>query len=739
MTENNLKIYVDTFFDGLKLSEDTEEQNYKGMLKANIDLFFDKESLYHAYNVYETFLSIYQITSESDSKNIQYMNDANIPFDCVKTMFKYESMSKERPYDSLIHSVNVFLLGLAIYAQNRNYREIFEENIKNSPYLGYYINNDEISSEEFLYRWGITSLFQNIAINIEVIGKSLQKLLNEELNTIINRKGDNILLDLLNFQKLDSSIQNKTFRNQYIKEYSDAKFLEFKYSDMLTHKLYLNFKLNKRQQNHLKNIIERLLIDCSCAKHNSTDYSVISAIIILNIYEYLIQKYDRNPDLFFYPILDSATAILLKNFYKDTLQEEPFELKQLNPNQNPLAFLLILSHKLMKPIKAVEVDKRQHKIEPALYISDDKLDLKYVVKKGTININSDDVKQELKNVLDLSNIFHEELTLETSMESEELSLRDKMKSELDLPNLPMNLVYNLAEGIHDQYVKVIEDAYNEAKEDEIDIQLQESYDNLCEFEELPLDLKITNLRLARLIPKELSLIGYELAYESDNRTSVNDFSEDEINDIAILKHEEWVEEKKGTGWTYDSVKSNKKRTNPYLVSWKELNEELQQNNIDTARSIPQLIDSIELKIVPTNKRELAQEIHNFYHDYDESYSFDKLSSDVKYYNFKHMGSSIKRLRRKGYKIVTKEDEGKAITSIEEEIIEYLSEKEHQEWMEDKRNNRWIYGKTRDETKRTNPYMVDWEKLDPKKQEENRITYRNYPLICDNVGLKIIKE
>ena len=578
MNEKNLKTYIDKFFDELTLSEDIAGHNYKGVLKANIDLFFEKESVYHAYNIYEIFLSIYQITDESDTKNIKYMNDANIPLDCVKIMFKYERMSKERPYDSLIHSVKVFLLGLAIYTQNRNYREIFEEKIKNSPYQEYYQIKNEISSEEFLYRWGITSFFQNIGINIEIIGKSLQKLLNEEINAVIYSKGDNINIDLLNFQKLDLSIQNKTFRNKYNEKYPEAQFLEFKYSDMLVHKLYLNFNLNKRQQNYLKNNLEQLLINCPSDKDSSTEYSVISAIIILNIYEYLVQKYERNPDLFYYPILDSATAILLKNFYKDTLIREPFKLKQLTPSQNPLAFLLILCHNLMKPAKPADVDKQQHTTEPSYYIDDNKLNLKYVVKKSTMIVNPDDIKQQLTYVLDLPSIFGKGVTLKTEVKTDLYSIREKKRSDLDSPNLPIYLVYKL-----------------------------------------------------------------------------------------------------------------------------------------------------------------AKEIHNFYHEYDENYSFDNLSSDIKYYNVKHMDSSIKRLRKCGYKIVTIDDEGKAITSFKEEFIEYLSKEEHYEWMNDKQDMGWIYGEIKDEKDKTNPYMVNWEKLSPKKQEENRITCRNYPIICDNVGLKIILE
>lgn len=605
MSENNLKKYVDKFFDALILSQDLKEHNFKDILKANIDIFLDYESSYNALNIYETFLNIYQITS-NDEDSERVINESNILLDCVKIMFKYENMRKQRQYDSLIHSVNVFLLGLAVYTQNKNFKKAFKENIEDSPYQNYYKIEDDVAEEEFLYRWGITSLFQNIALNIETLGKSLQKLINEELNTLFNSNGETININLLNLEKLNSiSIINKDFTDQYKKTYPETKFLDlFKPTDILTHKLSLDFNLTQREQFYLKSKIEDSLIDCPCRDYNIVEHGIISSIILLDLYGYLIQKHEKDPNSFFYPIIDSSNAILLKNVYRNVLRREPFDLELLNANQNPLAFLLILCNEVMEYINPpIALDKDAYEAYLDLNINDDALSIKFIVKKGRLLFNPDDLKNNLDYVLDMESIFAHNLIITAEIESDNNAMREKRISGLNSPNLPMDLIYKLAKGIHEQYNQVVRDSYLKTK-DETDDNLQKTYDNLYEFDDLPLNLKITNIRLARLIPKELDFIGYELAYKSDERNAVEKFSQTEIIDLAILKHDEWCVEKRETGWKYGPIKSEEKSTHPCLVDWNELDKDLQENNINTAKNIPALIDSIGLKIVP---RHVSQE------------------------------------------------------------------------------------------------------------------------------------
>ena len=96
MEENNLRRYIDEFFDELVLYDDYYNGHYyKMLLKAGIDVFLDNENSYNAYEIYRTFFMIYQITSEdkseeSKNKEITIVKEQNTLLDLVKIMKKYE-------------------------------------------------------------------------------------------------------------------------------------------------------------------------------------------------------------------------------------------------------------------------------------------------------------------------------------------------------------------------------------------------------------------------------------------------------------------------------------------------------------------------------------------------------------------------------------------------------------------------------------------------------------------------
>ena len=86
--EDNFKIYIDNFFNDLKLYDDYKgKHDYKGLLKASIDVFLQYESDYTAKEVYRMFFMIYQITGEDKSKrqeNEDVVGDQNILLDLIK-------------------------------------------------------------------------------------------------------------------------------------------------------------------------------------------------------------------------------------------------------------------------------------------------------------------------------------------------------------------------------------------------------------------------------------------------------------------------------------------------------------------------------------------------------------------------------------------------------------------------------------------------------------------------------
>ncbi|WP_458405277.1 RyR domain-containing protein [Methanobrevibacter sp.] len=749
MSVNNLRKYVDDFFDQLILYDDYHNNHlYKGLLKAGIDVFLDKETAYNAYEIYQTFFMIYQITAENKSDKVtssSIVNEPNTLLDLVKIMKKYEENTGdliEKQRDHFIHSVNVFLLGLAIYSQNKNYREAFKAYVVNSPYEKYYRIDDEFSHEEFLYRWGVASLFHDIGYPVEIIGKQLNKFINDGVKSISNRYGADTAVDFKDFNEFNTIIKIKPdFADNYTKFYPKAKFLNlFKPTDIMAQKISTDFTNVDVEEvsKHLDSFVKIM------GDSGFIDHGFFSAILVLNSYGYLIQKYAKNHDFFFYPIVDSATAILLHNYYRNVLQKKPFNLPPLHPRQSPIAYLLILCDELQEwnrqPL-GVKDKLRSHVNELNLTIDDARLDVDYIVKNGAMGLGfSEDKAELLNNVLSIPSVFKRGLTVYTDVVHDGNIMREIVKSEIQAPSVLLRNVEKLALQIHQQYIDTTTAQYNEKlAKGELDEKTREKYEGLKPFDQLSSQLKIANIRQARSIPKKLNIIGCELANLSDEREAITEFSQDEIIDLAILEHDEWCEEKLGTGWVYGPVRDDENLIHNYIVPWDELTPEIQQYDIDPVKNIPSLIESIGLKIVRSKIRMLTFEMHNFYAKENNVEQFEDLPDYIKYSNYKQTDFLVKILSELGYDVVDEEAAGKAIISIDEDSIEYLAQREHMEWYSLKVNLGWQYGPVRDDSLKINPNLVDWDVLEYDTRESNKRTFRNLPLLCGNVGLKIVKN
>ena len=608
MTDNNLKEYVDKFFDELVLYDDYKNGHYyKDLLKASIDTFLEYESPYTAFEIFRAFSMIYQITAEDKSENndvsFTVVKEQNVLLDLVNAMKKYEESTGDlidKQRDHLIHSVNVFLLGLAIYAQNRKYRKCFKDYVLKSPYDKYYmLENGDFSNEEFLYRWGVASLFHDIGYPVEIIGKQLKKFINDSVKSISPTYGADTAIDFKDFNEFNTIVKlDYDFADEFTKSYPEAKFLNlFKPTDIVAHKISTDFEgVNVNDViKHLDNFVY------SMGDLGFIDHGFFSCILILDTYGYLIQKYAKNHDFFFYPIVDSASAILLHNYYRNVLQNNPFNLKQLLPSQSPLAFLLILCDELQEWSRQAYgvIDKQKDYVnEYELEIYDDELKVKYVGKSGNLGKGFSDNKQALLyNVLSIDSAFSNGLSINVEVPQHCTSI-ETINDDLKEPDILLRNVERLAVLIHEYYNETIRRQYLEAVDNgDVSDELKAKFEGIQSFDELLPNYKLANIRQARSIPTKLAMIGCELANETDERPAITEFTPSEVEYLAIFEHDDWCREKEGTGWSYGEVKDADKKISPYLVPWDGLTEEIKEFDRDPVRNIPSLIQSIGLKVV----------------------------------------------------------------------------------------------------------------------------------------------
>jgi len=128
---------------------------------------------------------------------------------------------------------------------------------------------------------------------------------------------------------------------------------------------------------------------------------------------------------------------------------------------------------------------------------------------------------------------------------------------------------------------------------------QIEYENM---EDQPLDLQRSNYAQAEHIPIKVRALGYELmpVGESDPERVVDKLTDEQIEVLAHLEHDRYMEERLAAGWTLDrsATKSEvDRKTSPFLVPYDELTHEMQEYDRDTARQLIPLLHMAGLAMV----------------------------------------------------------------------------------------------------------------------------------------------
>lgn len=84
---------------------------------------------------------------------------------------------------------------------------------------------------------------------------------------------------------------------------------------------------------------------------------------------------------------------------------------------------------------------------------------------------------------------------------------------------------------------------------------------------------------------KLKAVGCGIAPLTDWDVELFKFSPDEIEKMAEMEHERWIEERLRSGWKPGS-KDVKKKTSPYLILWGQLPEDIKELDRNTIRNMP---------------------------------------------------------------------------------------------------------------------------------------------------------
>jgi len=594
---NDLYKYSNHFFDELEVYEDLARgHSYKAYLRQAVLEFLENETKETAFAVYRSFFDSYRITLEGESN----------PFiDLLDVLLSYEERASiliDKQRDHYIHSVNVFILGLSIYSQNISFRSAFEiANLNKDDYPFSY----DTKGEEFFYRWGIAALFHDVGYPVEIIGKQINKFIS--FATEVDQQGQvKTHLEFDNFEEFNSIAEilpKQDFIRSYYDKHPSCAYVDLlNPNDLLAHKLHLSLGVGLKTISTALDKFPEIM-----AEHGFIDHGYYSAIIVLRWYGYLIQSCNYKPEYFYYPILDSASAILLHNYYKNVLLKPPFNKNPLSPQEHPIAYLLILCDELQEWNRTAYgiLDKRRNLAEEAsIVITGKRLDLTYIDKDTALPEQfSTDKEATLSKLLEMDALFADGFSIKCETLQTLTSLPGAVSQETT--TLPRQLLGNL-----EKLAIAIHDLYNQK-------QLESHPDkplSYPQFSDLPDALKYSNIRQARGIEKKLGLMGWEMRLEGSAGEVISEIPDDTLEMLANLEHDEWMHERLGYGWTFGEVKDIDQKISPYLVPYDELSEEIKNFDRDTVRNIPVLLEMIgmaafvkEAEIsTPENKQIIAR-------------------------------------------------------------------------------------------------------------------------------------
>jgi len=568
---SKMQQYADQFFDGLEVYEDIARGHcYKIFMRQAIREFLDHETKETAFAVYRTFFDSYRITLQGSSN----------PFiDLLDVLKNYEENAAvliDKQRDHYIHSVNVFILGLCIYTGNSRVRAAFDHTVMDKKEYPF---SYDTQNEEFFYRWGLAALFHDVGYPVEIVGRQINKFIHFASDVCGKGNPVNVQLSFENFEDLNcisEIIPKRVFSQCYFDHYEDSVYIDTqKPVDLLAHKLHTSLGVDLKAAKHSLDDFVNVM-----ARFGFIDHGYYSSIIVLKWYGYLIQSAKYKPEYFFWPVLDSASAILLHNCYKNMMQKKPFNLGALSAQTHPIAFLLILCDELQewnRKAYGIKDKLRTLAAEAKLVVSDELLDVTFITHNGSLPAEfSREKKKLLCMLLDMDEIFDRVAIHCQSLKKQVLP--DPVIAVEPRPELKD--LEKLARAIHEMY--------NEKQRE----RFPDKPLKYPDFDGLTDSLKYSNLRQAMDIPEKLHQMGYVMKLIGSAGELIKTIPKTYIEHLAEQEHEAWVAERIKSGWVAGVDVDAKKTTTPYLVPYDQLPDHIKQLDRDPVQNIPVLLERI---------------------------------------------------------------------------------------------------------------------------------------------------
>jgi hypothetical protein len=114
---------------------------------------------------------------------------------------------------------------------------------------------------------------------------------------------------------------------------------------------------------------------------------------------------------------------------------------------------------------------------------------------------------------------------------------------------------------------------------------------------LPEGFKESNRKAADHIPAKLDNVGYALTPLVSAPDKIAKFAPEEIEILAEMEHERYLDERLAAGWKYGLRKNEKAKTNPSLRPWDKLPKKEKDKDRQAVRAIPHILAEAGFEMV----------------------------------------------------------------------------------------------------------------------------------------------
>lgn len=484
-------------------------------LENAIHRFMNSGTAQDAFDVYFCFLEMYLGDYAKAKKMIEML--AEFENNASSLLMKHR--------DHYSHSVYVFVLGTAIYANSAAYRESYRS------FCG--AADERAAAHHFLRHWGFASLFHDIGYPFELPFEQVKSYFGDTIQDV----------PFVCYRGLDRYLALSDAERDHYEALLGVRLPRADLNSVLA--AYIARTIGGISTEEFLDILQK-----KPGKPDDfagfMDHAYFSAVLLFR------QLRDTlGVEQIGLGELDIFAAILLHNsLYKRTLQKDPWCAPPLRQERHPLTYMLMLCDELQCWDRTSYGQESRRQLHPmwcdldfdgehihAHYYYDKRLEKRRDTAKGTYQkMTGEDPAfiREIAGLLYVNQPGSISLSLETEF------MKNSRVTKTYLSSSSFLHLYHFAVALNARYHTGSIDALTEEEME-------------AEFDALSLEYKMSNVQQAKAFSRYLDAIGCFYTDKPVTYELMDAFSEANMDVIGPMEHERWVKEKLSMGWTLDSA------------------------------------------------------------------------------------------------------------------------------------------------------------------------------------------